>query len=61
MLRGLLEVKWTPEVHKHFPDSFRAMVRAMLLINARNYRDRRDIWLPEVMLFEIFTHVANLM
>jgi hypothetical protein len=60
-LCGLLQVHWTKEVHRHFPRDFQAMVRAMLLVNARHAKERREMWLPEVMLYEIFTHAANLL
>lgn len=58
-LRGLVQVQWTPEKHCYFSRPFRELVRTMLLVNARHYRERRELWLPDVMLFEIFTHVAN--
>jgi len=56
LLRGLRFVEWSTEKHKEFPPLFKNMVITFLLINQRHQGTR--MWLPKVMLHEIFNHCA---
>lgn len=58
-LHGLEVIDWTTQNNRFYPNDFKAMVKTMLLINQRHYKENRAMWLPQVLLFEIFNIVSH--